>query len=263
MIGAVQRALGSRRIAGLRRRAACRANCTSSGRRARPAAITCEYGYSTAWATRSPAGSASSWRSPTREVVVMVGDGSYMMMNSEIATSVMLGEKLTIVVLDNRGFGCINRLQMATGGANFNNLLDDTRHEVLPEIDFAAHAQEPGRGRARRWRRSPSWRRALKKAKSNTRTTVIVIDTDPLNTRPRPAATGGMWRCRKSRRASRGARARARNYEAERREAKATHRQSNMRDRSETHDNPHRRQPHRLVERRHAGDRRQIRWSNA
>ncbi len=60
---------------------------------------------------------------PAREVVVMVGDGSYLMMNSEIATSVMLGLKLTIVVLDNRGFGCINRLQRATGGESFNNLL--------------------------------------------------------------------------------------------------------------------------------------------
>ena len=67
------------------------------------------------------------------------------MLNSEIATSVMLGLKLTIVLLDNRGFGCINRLQMATGGANFNNLLKDARHEVLPEIDFAAHAASHGR----------------------------------------------------------------------------------------------------------------------
>ena len=53
---------------------------------------------------------------PDREVIVVVGDGSYLMMNSEIATSVSLGLKLTIVVLDNRGFGCINRLQRATGG---------------------------------------------------------------------------------------------------------------------------------------------------
>ena len=77
----------------------------------------------------------------------MVGDGSYLMMNSEIATSVMLGLKLTIVLLDNRGYGCINRLQMATGGANFNNLLKDARHEVLPDIDFAAHAASHGRDR--------------------------------------------------------------------------------------------------------------------
>ena len=66
------------------------------------------------------------------------------MMNSEIATSVMLGLKLIIVVIDNRGFGCINRLQRATGGGRFNNLLRDARHEALPEIDFAAHARSLG-----------------------------------------------------------------------------------------------------------------------
>ncbi len=74
----------------------------------------------------------------------MVGDGSYLMLNSEIATSVMLGLKLTIVLLDNRGYGCINRLQMATGGASFNNLLQDARHEMMPDIDFAGHAASLG-----------------------------------------------------------------------------------------------------------------------
>src|ERR1043165_8774427 len=81
---------------------------------------------------------------PDREVIVMVGDGSYLMMNSEIATAVMLGVKLTIVLLDNRGFGCITRLQKATGGARFNNLFTDAKHETLPEIDFAAHARSLG-----------------------------------------------------------------------------------------------------------------------
>ncbi len=81
---------------------------------------------------------------PDTEVVVMIGDGSYLMLNSEIATSVMLGKKLTVVLLDNRGYGCINRLQMATGGANFNNLLKDTHHATLPEIDFVAHARSLG-----------------------------------------------------------------------------------------------------------------------
>jgi len=57
-----------------------------------------------------------------REVWVLVGDGSYLMMNSEIATSVMLDKKLNIVVLDNGGFGCIDRLQRSCGGASFNNL---------------------------------------------------------------------------------------------------------------------------------------------
>ena len=77
---------------------------------------------------------------PERDVVVMVGDGSYLMMNSEIATSVAMGLKLTIVLLDNRGFGCINRLQGSCGGESFNNLLDDR----APDIDFAAHARSLG-----------------------------------------------------------------------------------------------------------------------
>jgi 3D-(3,5/4)-trihydroxycyclohexane-1,2-dione acylhydrolase (decyclizing) len=59
---------------------------------------------------------------PDREVWVLVGDGSYLMMNSEIATSVMLHKKLNIVVLNNGGFGCIDRLQRSCGGASFNNL---------------------------------------------------------------------------------------------------------------------------------------------
>ena len=61
-------------------------------------------------------------------------------------------------MLDNRGFGCINRLQMATGGANFNNLLKDAKHEVLPEIDFAAHAASMGAW-PKKWARSASSKR--------------------------------------------------------------------------------------------------------
>jgi 3D-(3,5/4)-trihydroxycyclohexane-1,2-dione acylhydrolase (decyclizing) len=118
----------------------------------------------------------------------MLGDGSYMMMNSEIATSVMLGKKLTIVVLDNRGFGCINRLQMATGGANFNNLLKDAKHEVLPEIDFAAHAASMG-AVARKVASIAELERALNDAEADTKTSVIVIDTDPLIS----TDAGGHW----------------------------------------------------------------------
>ena len=102
-----------------------------------------EYGYS-CMGYEIAGGLGVKLALPDREVIVMVGDGSYLMLNSEIATSVMLGQKLIIVVLDNRGFGCINRLQQATGGAPFNNLLRDARHETLPEIDFAAHARPLG-----------------------------------------------------------------------------------------------------------------------
>jgi len=125
---------------------------------------------------------------PHDEVVVMLGDGSYMMMNSEIASSVQLGAKLTIVVLDNRGFGCINRLQMATGGANFNNLLKDTKHEVLPEIDFASHAASMGAW-ARKVFSVAELESALREAEKVERTTVLVIDTDPLIA----TEAGGHW----------------------------------------------------------------------
>ncbi|MCP4187932.1 MAG: 3D-(3,5/4)-trihydroxycyclohexane-1,2-dione acylhydrolase (decyclizing), partial [Gammaproteobacteria bacterium] len=102
-----------------------------------------EYGYS-CMGYEIAGGVGVKLAEPNREVVVMLGDGSYLMMNSDIATAVSLGLKITIVVLDNRGFSCINRLQMATGGANFNNLLDDTKNAGLAEIDFAAHARSMG-----------------------------------------------------------------------------------------------------------------------
>ena len=115
---------------------------------------------------------------PDHDVVVLVGDGSYLMMNSEIATSVMLGLKLTIVLFDNSGFGCIDRLQIAAGGASFNNLLKDSRHDVLPAIDFAAHAESLG-AIARKVASIAELESALAAAKANDRTTVLVIETDP------------------------------------------------------------------------------------
>jgi 3D-(3,5/4)-trihydroxycyclohexane-1,2-dione acylhydrolase (decyclizing) len=125
---------------------------------------------------------------PDREVVVMVGDGSYLMMNSELATAVMLGKKLTLVVLDNRGFGCINRLQRATGGESFNNLLRDAEHEELPQIDFAAHAASLG-AEARKVSTLAELEAAMRDARGSSRTQVIVIDTDPLAS----TDAGGHW----------------------------------------------------------------------
>lgn len=125
---------------------------------------------------------------PDKDVVVMLGDGSYMMLNSEIASSVSMGHKLTIVVLDNRGFGCINRLQMATGGANFNNLFEDTVHEVMPAIDFAKHAEAMG-AVARKVGSIGELEAALKDAEGDDRTSVLVIDTDPLAV----TEDGGAW----------------------------------------------------------------------
>lgn len=152
-----------------------------------PGSYHMEYGYS-CMGYEIAGGLGVKLARPDKDVIVMVGDGSYMMLNSEIATSVMLGAKLTIVVLDNRGYGCINRLQMATGGANFNNLLKDTRHEVLPEIDFVAHAASMG-AVARKAGSIAELEAALKEAEEDQRTSVIVIDTDPLIA----TNAGGHW----------------------------------------------------------------------
>jgi len=152
-----------------------------------PGSYHMEYGYST-MGYEIAGGLGVKLAKPHDDVIVMLGDGSYMMMNSEIATSVMLGKKLTIVVLDNRGFGCINRLQMATGGANFNNLLKDTFHETLPEIDFAAHAAAMGAW-VRKAASIAELESALAEAEKVERTTVLVIDTDPLIS----TEAGGHW----------------------------------------------------------------------
>ena len=126
---------------------------------------------------------------PEREVVVMVGDGSYLMLNSEIATSVMLDQKLVIVVLDNRGYGWINRLQQATGSAPFNNLFDDCLGaEEAPFIDFEAHARSLG-ALAEHVGSIAGLEAAIARHASRERTSVVVIDTDPAGS----TEAGGMW----------------------------------------------------------------------
>lgn len=152
-----------------------------------PGSYHLEYGFST-MGYEIAGGLGVKLARPDADVVVMVGDGSYMMMNSELSTAVMLGKKLTLVLLDNGGYGCINRLQMATGGANFNNLFVDTFHEVLPQIDFVAHAASMG-AVAGKVKSIAELEAALDKSRSEPKTTVIVIDTDPLIT----TDAGGHW----------------------------------------------------------------------
>jgi 3D-(3,5/4)-trihydroxycyclohexane-1,2-dione acylhydrolase (decyclizing) len=124
---------------------------------------------------------------PDRDVIVMVGDGSYMMMNSELATAVGMGVKITLVITDNRGYGCINRLQMGTGGAQFNNLYAHTNVSPIG-IDFAAHSASMG-ARSQKVSSISELETALDAAREATETTVIVIDTDPYPT----TGAGGYW----------------------------------------------------------------------
>lgn len=125
---------------------------------------------------------------PDRDVICFTGDGTYMMANSELATAVMMGIKFTVVLTDNRGFGCINRLQMGTGGAEFNNLLDHAVHENASNIDFAAHAASMGAGSVH-VTSIAELEDALARAKDATGPFVVVIDTDPYPSTPH----GGSW----------------------------------------------------------------------
>ena len=184
VIGAVQRAAGADAVV----------VCAAGGlpgelhklwEAAGPGSYHLEYGYS-CMGYEIAGGLGVKLARPDANVVVMVGDGSYLMLNSEIATSVTLGLKLTVVLLDNGGFGCIDRLQRATGGAAFNNLLDDG--EGATRVDFRAHAKSLG-ARAEQVRSIAELEAALARARDATQTTVLVIATDP------DAATeaGGHW----------------------------------------------------------------------
>lgn len=126
---------------------------------------------------------------PDRHVICMIGDGSYMMANSELATAVMMGIPFTVVLTDNRGFGCINRLQKATGGAPFNNLLQDAYHVNPADIDFAAHARSMGANVVKAGTIA-ELEAAMLSSKSASIPTVIVIDTDPM---PGTGAGGTWW----------------------------------------------------------------------
>jgi len=141
-----------------------------------------EYGYS-CMGYEIAGGLGVKLADPSRGVIVMVGDGSYLMLNSEIATSVSLGQKLIIVVLDNGGFGCIDRLQRSLGSAPFNNLLPSEAR-----VDFAAHAASLG-ALADVAIDIAGLEAAMARALAADRTSVIVIATDPAAS----TEVGGAW----------------------------------------------------------------------
>jgi 3D-(3,5/4)-trihydroxycyclohexane-1,2-dione acylhydrolase (decyclizing) len=154
-------------------------------RTSRPGGYHVEYGYSCMGYEIAGALGVKLAR-PEAEVIAIVGDGSYLMLNSEIATSVMLGLKIIVVVLDNRGYGCIQRLQLASGSPRFNNLLDDCGAPVA--IDFAAHAASLG-ATAVHVKDIGELKTAMSAAREATTTQVIVIDTSPWRT----TDDGGAW----------------------------------------------------------------------
>ena len=112
--------------------------------------------------------------------IVMIGDGTYMMMNSDIYSTVLSGHKMIVIVCDNGGFAVISRLQQAKGVPGFNNLLIDCRvqNKSAPlHVDFAKHAESMGAA-ARRCESVADLAAAMEWAKSNDRTTVLSIPSD-------------------------------------------------------------------------------------
>jgi 3D-(3,5/4)-trihydroxycyclohexane-1,2-dione acylhydrolase (decyclizing) len=141
-----------------------------------------EYGYSTmgyeiagGWGARM----AQMESAPDKDTVVFVGDGSYLIMNTDIYSSVLTGRKLIIIVCDNGGFAVINKLQNNVGQASFNNLIADCNLAVAPfAVDFEAHARSMG-ALAETVTSIAELRDAFARAKKNDRTSVIALKVDP------------------------------------------------------------------------------------
>jgi 3D-(3,5/4)-trihydroxycyclohexane-1,2-dione acylhydrolase (decyclizing) len=164
----------------------------NNGWRSRAAAtFDCEYGFSCMGYEISGGWGAAMARAtiaPDGRVIVFAGDGSYLMMNSDLYSSVLAGPPMVVVVCDNGGFAVIDRLQVNQGGASFNNLLADSRHtgHVVP-VDFAAHAASMGCN-SERVATITELRAAVERARHADRTTVVVIATDP-----HAWTEGGAW----------------------------------------------------------------------
>jgi len=159
-----------------------------------PKAYHLEYGFS-CMGYEIAAGLGVKLAEPGREVVVMVGDGSYLMMNSEIVTAVGEDIRLTIVVVDNHGYQCILGLQRAVGVADFGNELryrnDRTKQltgDYIP-VDFQQHAAAMG-ANAITAKTAAQLTQALAVARQSDRVTVIVVPVDPEKRMP---AMGNWW----------------------------------------------------------------------
>ena len=145
-----------------------------------------EYGYSTMGYEIAGAWGARMARDEG-DVIAWVGDGSYLMMNSDVYSTVTTGHKVIFIVCDNAGYAVINRLQLNVGGVEFNNMLRDTRHERDVLVDFVKHAQSMG-ALAEKVEGLTDLPAAFARAKAADRSYVIVIDVDAYTW-----TEGGAW----------------------------------------------------------------------
>jgi 3D-(3,5/4)-trihydroxycyclohexane-1,2-dione acylhydrolase (decyclizing) len=148
-----------------------------------PKAYHLEYGFS-CMGYEIPGGIGVKLAEPERDVVVMIGDGTYLMMNSEIVTAVAEGLTLTIVVIDNHGYQCILGLQRICGVSDFGNELrfGNTKTGMLDgeyvPIDFVKHAEAMG-AHAILAQTAAGITAAIKEAKQRKGVSVVVIPVDP------------------------------------------------------------------------------------
>jgi 3D-(3,5/4)-trihydroxycyclohexane-1,2-dione acylhydrolase (decyclizing) len=138
----------------------------------------CEYGFSCMGYEIAGAWGAKMALGEERDVIAWVGDGSYLMMNSDIYSTVLAGHKVIFLVCDNGGYAVIDRLQVNMGGAHFNNQLEDVRAVAPVRVDFVKHAESMG-ARAEKVTSLDELKAAYLRAKAADRSSVIVIETDP------------------------------------------------------------------------------------
>jgi len=148
--------------------------------------IDCEYGFS-CMGYEISGGWGAAMALPEKTVTVFVGDGSYMMMNSDLYSSVLSGHKMIVIVCDNGGFAVINRLQINQGGAPFNNLLADSKIVEEVRVDFAAHARAVG-CEAETVSTIAELDAAYQRAQASDRTYVIALQTQQHSW-----TEGGIW----------------------------------------------------------------------
>ena len=113
---------------------------------------------------------------PDKEVISFVGDGSYLLNNTDIYSSVITKNKLIIIICDNGGFAVINRLQLFKGGKEFNNLLKSSKAPGLVDVNFAKHAESMG-AKSEHVTSISDLEEAFKRAKKSDTTYVISIKT--------------------------------------------------------------------------------------
>ena len=151
-----------------------------------PNTVDTEFGFS-CMGYEIPAGWGAAMADNTRTPIVIIGDGTYMMMNSDIYSSVLSGHKMIVIIPDNGGFAIINRLQNFKGGASFNNLIKDSRVKEPFSVDFAKHAEAMG-AYGKRVNTLVELNEAMKWAQANEKTTVLTIPCDAFEWTPGDAA---------------------------------------------------------------------------